>query len=155
MVFWLAVLVGLICAVIGANAGLHQMTALLVNLLVGAYMAVFMTGFLIQAVPAALEIPYGGLLAAVVIGIGTILVLQGLYIALFPAASKISFPRAIDVLVGGGMGFLTGFLAIALICTLVYATVDLKGIPFVSEQSIQTHCRYVCWWTDQIHRLVR
>jgi len=74
--------------------------------------AIFLTSILIQAIPAALEIPCGGLLATAMVAIGTVLLLQGIYMALFLASYKITFPRLLELVSGSGIGFLAGFFAI-------------------------------------------
>jgi len=79
---------------------------------IGGYVAIFLTSILIQAIPAALEIPCGGLLATAMVAIGTVLLLQGIYMALFLASYKITFPRLLELVSGSGIGFLAGFFAI-------------------------------------------
>ena len=59
MVFWLAVLVGALFAWIAVQIGFYATWIMFFNLVLSAYVGMFLTPVVITMVPAATETPYG------------------------------------------------------------------------------------------------
>jgi len=154
MFFWLAVLMGALLAVLAVRIGFYEMTAVFINLLVAVYLSLFLTPALVSVIPAATDIPGGGILMAIALAIGTFLILHWLCFALLTGQFKVTFPKLLDGLLAGGLGFLAGFLIVAFITTLIAITPLTKTMPLISDNDLQVHQSYVGWWCDCIHGLV-
>jgi len=154
MFFWLAVLIGALLAVLAVRIGLYEMVAVFVNLLVAVYLAIFVTPSLVALIPAAADIPCGAVMMVVVVAIGTFLILHGLCFALLTGQFKVPFPKILDRLLAGGLGFLAGFLVVAFFTTLIAVTPLGKIVPMISDNDLKVHQSYLCWWCDRVHGLV-
>jgi hypothetical protein len=93
-------------------------------------------------------------LMAIALAIGTFLILHGLCFALLTGQFKVTFPKLLDGLLAGGLGFLAGFLIVAFITTLIAITPLMKTIPLISDNDLKVHQSYTGWWCDGIHGLV-
>jgi hypothetical protein len=156
MFFWLAVVVGLALAFWAASRlGLYETVALFVNILVAVYLALFVTPSLVGAIPAAGEIPHGGLIAVGIVAVATFLVLHLLCFAMLTGQFKVSFPRILDGPLAAGVGFFAGFLVIAFMTTLLaFVPGPSNSGSLVSNNDQTVNRSYVCWWCDQVHVLV-
>jgi hypothetical protein len=153
MFFWLAVLVGLVTAVWGVRrAGLYEMVALFVNLLVAVYLALFLTPTLIGLIPAAADVQYGALIAVVAVAAMTFLVLHVLCFAILTGQFKVAFPKVLDGFLAGGLGFFTGFLIVAFLTSVFALAPPADGLVGNNDRNV--HRSYLCWWCDGLHRLV-
>jgi uncharacterized membrane protein required for colicin V production len=154
MFFWIAVLLGALLAAFAVRIGFYEMMAVFFNLLVAVYLSLFLTPALVSVIPAATDIPCGGILMAIALAIATFLILHGLCFALLTGQFKITFPKILDWVLAGGLGFLAGFLIVAFITTLVAITPWMKTMPLISDNDLKVHQSYVCWWCDRVHGLV-
>jgi hypothetical protein len=155
MFFWLAVLGGLAFALWAAfRLGLYEMIALFVNLVVAVYLALFATPTLIALIPAAADIPYGALVSAAVVAGLTFGVLHALCFAILTGQFKVSFPRVLDGVLAGALGFFAGFLIVAFLTSLLALAPGPAGRSPVTENDRRVHASYVCWWCDRVDTLV-
>jgi len=155
MVFWLAILFGVALAALAMRVGFYEMAAVFVHTLVSIYLGLFLTPALVTAIPAATDIPCGGVMMAAIVAVGTFLILHGLCFAILTGQFKVSFPKVLDMVAAGGLGFLTGFLIVAFFATLLTIAPLSRDLGVVSDNALKTHQSYVCWWCDRIHGLVR
>jgi hypothetical protein len=156
MFFWLAVLAGLALAFWAAlRAGLYETVALFVNIVVAVYLALFVTPTLVGVIPAAADVPHGGLIAVAVVAVATFLVLHVLCFSMLTGQFKVSFPKLLDGPLAAGLGFFAGFLVIAFLTTLL-AFVPGPGSSgsLVGNNDQTVHRSYLCWWCDRVHALV-
>jgi len=154
MFFWLAVLVGSMLAILALKIGFYEMVSVFINVLASVYLAIFVTPVLVSIIPAATDIPFGGVIMVLVVAIGTFLILHGLCFALLTGQFKVSFPKMLDLVLAGGLGFLTGFLVIAFVTTLLAITPLSQIVTRISENDLKVHQSYVGWWCDRVHALV-
>ncbi len=155
MWFWLTVLAGLACTALGIKFGFFETMALFFNALVAVFMAIFVTPYLLHIIPQAADFPAGVVFTALVVGVGIFVLLLGLSFFLITGQFRVPFPKVLDVIGAGGLGFLLGVLAIS------FALVLLSGTPLpilgnlAVDDALAPNMRYLCWWNDGIHRLVR
>jgi hypothetical protein len=152
MVFWLAVLTGALFAWNAVRIGLF-------NLVLAAYMAIFLSPSAIESIPAATAIPdYGFALTVMSIAIATMFFAYGTCYACLSGRFYIQFPKICDTIGAGFLGFLSGFFVLSFL-TLVFSLTPLAKLDSVKSfgfdaQSQETNISYVCWWCDRLHSFV-
>jgi hypothetical protein len=158
MVFWLAVLMGALFAWIAIQNGFYATWILLFNLVLAAYMAVFLTPVVIAGIPAATTTPYGYALAFLVVAGAALLIMYGLCLACLSGRLRIRFPKVCDNVFAGLLGFLAGFLVFSFLgltfCLTPWSRIELVRSFGFDAESQQTNTAYVCWWCDRFHGLV-
>jgi hypothetical protein len=156
MFFWLAVLAGLALAFWAAlRAGLYETVALFVNIVVAVYLAIFVTPTLVGVIPAAADVPHGGLIAVAVVAVATFLVLHVLCFSMLTGQFKVSFPKLLDGPLAAGLGFFAGFLVVAFLTTLLaFVRAPTSSGSLVSKNDQTVSLSYVCWWCDRVHAVV-
>jgi hypothetical protein len=160
MIFWLAVLIGALFAWIGVQIGFYGMWIMFFNLVLSAYVALFLTPVIVSALPAAVETTfgYGYGLVLVVIAIATLLIAYGMCYACLSGQLRAEFPKAFDNIGAGILGFLTGFL----VCSFVAFAVALTPVTQIDSlkplgldaPSQKTNTSYLCWCSNKLHSLV-
>ena len=153
MVFWTAVFIGLVTAYLGVRKGFFETLVLSVNLCLAVYLSVFLTPVIATIIPAATDLPGGVALTAGLLAIGGFLLLHTVSWLLFTAEFKVPFPKVFDVLISGGIGFLTGFLAASFIAMILTLVPQVQGLLRDGEMTFNRTC--VCNACDRIHALVR
>jgi hypothetical protein len=157
MAFWMGILVGGFFAWLAIRIGLLETWAMLFNILVSIYLAVFL-GPTIANIPGAADAPFSNLLAAIGTAIATFLVLHTISYTFITAQFSFSFPKILGSLGAGLLGFLAGLLvwsfASILIClTPISEQPIAKGLGFCSK-SQQTNVSYMSWWCDLVNKAV-
>lgn len=158
MVFWLAVLVGALFAWIGVQIRFFASWIMLFNLVLAAYMGVFLSPILIASIPAATETPYGYALVLLSVSGATLLVAYGICYASAGGRFRAEFPRLLDTVGSGMLGFLSGFLvagfvALAVSLSPLAQNEYLKTLG-LGGPSQETTTAYVCRCCDVLHALV-
>ncbi len=160
MVFWLAVLVGALFAWIAVRIGFYATWILFFNLLLAAYVAIFLAPVVIADVPAATAIPgYGYALTLLSIAVATLFIAYGTCYACLSGKLRLEFPRFFDTIVAGVLGFLAGFLVWSFVIfsfalTPLAETQVCKKLGLdAPSQKINTS--YVCWWCNRLHSMLR
>ena len=158
MVFWLAILAGVFFAWHAVKSGFYDMWVMLFNIVISVYLAVFLAPVIIELVPATGSIPCGNALTALAVAIGTFLILYGISYTFITGQFSVSFPKMLDILFAGLMGFLAGFLVFSFVAFLICVT-PISQKKFVSEvgfnrQSQQANISYISWWCDLVHNIV-
>ncbi len=161
MVFWLAVLVGGLFAWYAVRSGFLASWIMFFNLLVAAYMAVYVTPYLVDSVSATtggfVGPGLGRALALISIAVATFLVLYGLGYAAISGRFQLEFPGMLDTVGSGVLGFLGGFLitgvlAIALALTPWSQAGPLQSLGLDKVDTATTS--YVCWWCRRVHDFI-
>ena len=117
-----------------------------------------MTPVIIEAFPAAGEMPSGIALALASIATGTFLILYGITYVFLTGQFKVSFPRAFEILFAGLLGFFAGLL-ISSFAALVVTALPLSQNSIISKtgfnrESLQDNISYICWFCDSVNRVV-
>ncbi|MGD8786321.1 MAG: CvpA family protein [Phycisphaerales bacterium] len=158
MVFWAGILAGGFFIWIAVKIGFYETFAILFNIVISIYVAIFLTPIILDIVPAAGETQFCNALALIVIAAGTFLILFGLTYILLTSQYKVSFPKIFDILFSGALGFLTGFLILSFIVFIITVT-PISQNRFVKQigldrKSQQANISYICWWCDLVNRFV-
>lgn len=158
MVFWIAVLIGGLFAWAAAQVGFFASWIMLFNLVLSAYLAVFVAPLIIDAVPATTDTPYGYALVLLTIAIATLVTAYAVCYTLLSGRTRIEFPALMDKLGAGILGFLGGFLVSSFLGLVVSLTPlpELDSLrPLGLDAASQRATRaYVCWWCDVLHGFV-
>ncbi|MHC4657548.1 MAG: CvpA family protein [Planctomycetota bacterium] len=156
MVFWVGILVGGLFAWLAFKMGLYETWAMLFNIVISIYLAVFLVPVIMEIFPAAGGTAYSNVLAMITTAVGAFLILHGICYTFVIGQLNMSFPRTLDTLGAGFLGFLAGFLVWSFVTILVCMTPlsqnkILRGLDF-SGQSLQTNISYVCRWCNLVHK---
>ncbi len=156
MVFWLAILVGVLFVWLTVRMGFYETWVLLFNIILSMYVAIFLAPKVVELAPTpGGAASYGTALSLSVLAGGCFAVLQGLSYVFLTAQFNIPFPRVFDILLSGILGFLAGFLVLSFVA-LVLATTPLaenkmaEGIG-LGRQSQQVNISCITRCCDLIH----
>ena len=158
MVFWLGILTGGFFIWFAMKIGFYEMWAMLFNIVISIYVAIFLTPVLLDIIPEAGDISFCNAFAMVVLAIGTFFILYGITYVFLTGQFKVSFPKLFDILFTGILGFLTGFLVLSF-AALVITVTPISQNRFVKQvgfnkQSQQANISYICWWCDLVNSIV-
>ncbi|HUT30352.1 MAG TPA: CvpA family protein [Sedimentisphaerales bacterium] len=160
MTFWLGILVGGLFAWLGFKIGFYQTWAVLFNVVIAVYLAIFLGPLILEVIPGVSDTAYSTVLAVISTAIGTFLILQCLSYTFFTGQFNVSIPMLLDSLGAVLLGFLAGFLVWSFVVVLVSMTPLsqnslLQGIGFGDKpQARQTHKSNICWWCNTVHWFV-
>lgn len=157
MVFWVGILVGGLFAWLAVKRGFYETWAILFNIVISIYLAVFLVPVIMEIFPAAGGTAYGNTLAMITTAIGAFLILHGICYTFITGQFSVSLPRILDTLGAGFLGFLTGFLVWSFVTVLVCTTPlsqnkIIKGMGF-GGQSQQTNVSYICRWCNLVNKI--
>lgn len=128
MIFWFAVLVGVIFAVIGIRKSFYPMWMMLFNILVSIYLAVMLSPLIVQIRPDMDQLRYYFAACVAVIAVMAFIILQVIKTSFLAEISESLCPRFFDNVGAGILGFLSGYVVIS------FAFLVVCIMPF-SEQS--------------------
>jgi hypothetical protein len=156
MVFWIAILVGVLFVWLAVRMGFYETWVLLFNIILSTYVAIFLAPLIVEIAPTpGGAASYGTALSMVMLAGGCFAVLQGLSYVFLTAQFNIPFPRVFDILLSGVLGFLAGFLALSF-AALVLATTPLAENPIAAgiglgRQSQRVNISCIASCCDLIH----
>ncbi len=158
MVFWAGILVGGLFIWFAVKIGFYEMWAMLFNIVISIYVAIFLTPVILDIVPEAGDISFCNAFAMVVLAIGTFFILYGITYVFLTGQFNVSFPKIFDILFTGILGFLAGFLVLSF-AALVITITPISQNRFVKQvgfnrQSQQANITYICWWCDLLNSIV-
>ncbi len=158
MVFWIAILAGILFVWLAVRLGFYASWVLLFNVVISIYVAIFLAPLIMDFAPigggAAL---YGTALSMLVLAGGCFAILQGLSYVFLTGQFNIPFPRTFDIVLSGVLGFVSGFLILSFVA-LVLTTTPLAQQKVVSsigfsEQSQRANISCVARCCDLIHTI--
>lgn len=151
-VFWISILIAVIFAYSTIKLGFYHAWTMLFNLLVAVYIAIRIGPVLEDFFPAAVNGQYGKALSLLAMGTGTFLILQGIAYVLLIGQFEVAFPKAVNVIGSGLMGFIAGFLVCSF-ATLVICATPFSQQQYVKELGLDTKTfeeakmqSYLVWW---------
>jgi hypothetical protein len=162
MVFWIAVVIGGLFAFAAVQVGFYSSWIMLFNLVLSAYMAIFLGPMIVETVPATTDTEYGYALVLLTIGIATLVTAYGICYASLSGRFRVEFPVVFDKIGAGVLGFLGGFL-ISSFVTFALALTPLRemdalrpfGLDAVAQRESRSAIRsYLCGWCDVLHTFV-
>ncbi len=160
MVFWIAILAGAAFVWLAVRVGFYQSWGLLFNVVVSIYLAVFLAPAVAEWAPASGGASaYGLTLSLVALAGGCFAILYGLSYVFLTGQFSIPFPKVLDVLVAGMLGFLAGFLVLsftALVVTLSpLAQHKMLSTLGFSRQDQKANIACMAWCCDLVHSVAR
>jgi hypothetical protein len=158
MVFWLGVLFAMVFAWFAFKIGFYETWALVFNIVVSVYLAIFAGPVILELVPAAGDTPYATILAMISTAVVAFLILEAISYSLITGRVGVTFPKVLDALGGPALGFAGGFLVWSFICLLICISPIcgnkvIKAIGF-GDEARQTTISNICWWCNAVHRFV-
>jgi len=160
MVFWIAILAGAVFVWLAVRVGFYQSWGLLFNVVVSIYLAVFLAPAVADWAPASGGASgYGLTLSLVALAGGCFAILYGLSYVFLTGQFSIPFPKVLDVLVAGLLGFLAGFLILsftALVVTLSpLAQHKVLSTLGFNQQDQKANIACIAWCCDLVHSVAR
>jgi|GEM_PF-745166 len=160
MVFWIAILAGAAFVWLAVRTGFYQSWGLLFNVVVSIYLAVFLAPAVADWAPASGGASgYGLTLSLMALAGGCFAILYGLSYVFLTGQFTIPFPKVLDVLVAGVLGFVAGFLVLsfaALVITLSpLAQHKMLSTLGFSRQDQKANIACMAWCCDLVHRVAR
>src|SRR5512138_186406 len=110
MVFWAAVAIGGMFAWAAVQVGFYASWIMLFNLVLSAYLAIFLGPLIFDSVPATTDTPYGYALVLLTVGIATLVTAYAICYTCLSGRLRVEFPGLFDSIAAGFLGFLAGFL---------------------------------------------
>jgi len=158
MAFWITILGGAIFAWLAIKIGFYETWALLFNIVISIYLAIYLTPVIADIIPATINTNYGITLTIIALAAAVFLILHGITYALFTSQFKVSFPKIFDILFAGFLGFFAGFLVLSFIALLI-CSAPISQNKFVEEmgfsrQAQQANISYICWWCNKVNWFV-
>lgn len=152
MVFWIAILAGVLFAWLAVRVGFYETWALLFNVIVSIYVSIYLTPLLAKLAPAS---PYGVAFSMIVLAGGCFALLHGLSYVFLTGQFSVEFPRFFEILLGGALGFAGGFLILSFVALVVTVT-PLARHRLVSSlglnpQSQGANFSGLTWCCDRVH----
>jgi hypothetical protein len=158
MVFWIAILVGVLFVWLAVRMGFYETWVLLFNIIVSMYLAIFAAPIIAELAPTpGGAASYSMALSMALLGGGSFALLQGLSYVFLTGQYSVPFPRIFDIVFSGLLGFLAGFLVLSF-AALVLATTPLADNEIVTgvglgRQSQQINISCISRCCDVIHSL--
>lgn len=158
MIFWLGILVGASFGWFGYKRGFYESWALLFNILISIYLAVFLGPIIADKISISGSSAYNNAMCMIVTAIVSFLILHGLSYTFLTSQFIVPFPKIFDTAGAGLLGFLAGFLVWSFLVLLVSATPIsksnfVKGIVINSglEEGKKT---YLSKWCNLVNSVV-
>jgi hypothetical protein len=158
MVFWIAIVSGVLFAWLAVRLRFYATWVLLFNILVSMYVAIFLAPMVAEFAPVAGgAASYGLTLSVVALAGGCFAILHGLSYVFLTGQFNIPFPRMFDILLSGLLGFVAGFLVLSFVA-LAFTTTPLAQQKMVSsigfdEQAQQANITCLTRSCNLIHAL--
>lgn len=158
MIFWITILGGAIFAWLAIKIGFYETWALLFNIVISIYLAIYLTPIIADILPATIDTHYGTALTIIALAAAAFLILYGITYVLFTSQFEVPFPKIFDILFAGFLGFFAGFLVLSFIALLICVT-PISQNKFVNEMGLSRQAQlanisYICWWCDKVNWFV-
>jgi len=158
MTFWIGILVAALFAWSAVKVGFYGMWAMLFNIIISVYLAIFLRPGIVEVLPEIGNAPYDNALTMIAIAVASFLVLQGITYTFFTAHFAIPLPKILDVVGAGVLGFWAGLLVWSFASLLITITPLAKN-SFVKEivignQAQQANTSSICRWCNFVNAIV-
>jgi hypothetical protein len=158
MVFWIGILIAVGFAYSAIKLGFYQAWTMFFNVVVAVYVGIRLGPVIEEFVPMGGQ--YCKTLAVLATGVGTFLVLHGISSVFLLGQFEVTFPRLLNTLGAGLLGFMAGFLvwsfATLVVCTTPFCeNASIKEIGFDSKQFKEAKMQpYLVWWCNFVDKFV-
>lgn len=159
MVFWAAILVGGVFVWLAVRLGFFETWGLLFNIVVAIYVAIFLAPTVAACAPSVGKIStYCMPLSMVALAGACFAILHGISYVFLTGPFNVSLPGIFDILLAGGLGFLTGFLILSFAALVVTATPlaehEWMGTMGLTPESQKSNIACIAWCCDKVHSFV-
>ena len=137
MVLLLSIIIGAVFGIIAARKGFYVTWALLVNITVSVYLAVFLTPTIFSTIGSLAESPYAVAICLAIIAVSVFAILHAVAVIFFTGQFNISFPKILNTAGAGLLGFLAGLLVCGFV-GLVILTIPIFQDSFLADQLAET-----------------
>lgn len=137
MIFWIGILVGGSFAWFAVKRGFYETWAFAFNIIISIYLGVFLGPVIADIVPVTSVPGYNNALCMAATAIGAFLILHGISYTFITGQFSIPFPRALELLGSGSLGFLAGFLVSSFFCLLIWIT-PISQQPIVKDMGFDS-----------------
>ena len=120
MMFWFAILGGIILAVFAVKKKFYSMWPVLFNVMVSIYLGVMILPLIVGFAEDIENSPYHLAGCILLTAIAVFAILQTITTTFFTGAFEVSFPRLFDNIGAGILGFVSGYIACTFICFLIF-----------------------------------
>jgi hypothetical protein len=131
---------------------------MLFNLVLSAYLAIFVGPLIVDSIPATTDTPYGYALVLLTVAIATLVTSYAICYTCLSGRLRVEFPHLMDKIGAGVLGFLGGFLVSSFVGFAVSLTplpemdaLKPLGLDAGSQRATRS---YICWWCDVLHGFV-
>lgn len=160
MVFWIAILVGGVFVWLAVRMGFYQSWVLLFNIVISIYLAIFLAPAVAEWAPTSGSgAGYGMMLSMTVLAVGCFALLYGLSYIFLTGQFDIPFPKVLDILAAGLLGFVAGFLVLSFAALLVTASPLARHKVFTtlgfSREAQKPNVACMAWCCDIVHSVAR
>lgn len=158
MAFWIGILFSGAFAWLAIKLRLYQTWALAFNIIISIYLAIYLQPIIGNISAFGDDTPYSNALTMIVIASVSFLILQGISYIFLTGQFNVSFPKVVDSIGAGLMGFLAGFLVWSFLSLLLYITpasqnTILKGIGFTDKFQL-TSMSYISRFCNLVNAAV-
>ena len=161
MVFWIGILVAVIFAYSAIKLGFYHTWTMLFNFVIAVYVALRISPAIEEFLPAAMDGgQYSKTMALLATGLVTFLILHGIAYVLLIGQFEVTFPRVVNTLGSGILGFLAGFLVWSF-GTLVVCTTPFSQQQYIKEIGFDVKTfeeakmqPYLVWWCSFLDKIV-
>ena len=132
MIFWVAVLVGIVFAFIGKQKGFFVMWAALFNVLVAIYLGIMLTPIFVKYITAVTDSSLHRAVCLSVLTIVIFTILQTIASTFFTGTFVVTFPKIFDNIGAGILSFILGYL----VCNFIFLALCISQFSehtFVSK----------------------
>jgi len=152
MVFWIAILAGVLLAWLAVRLGFYETWALLFNVVISIYVAIFLAPRVGALAPAS---AYGVAFSMILLAGGCFAILHGLCYVFLTGQFSVPFPRFFDIFLAAALGFVAGFLILSFAALVVTVTPLaehklVRSIGFDLE-SQGPNLSSLAWCCDRVH----
>ena len=155
MAFWIGILVGGLFVWMAVGKGFYDTWTILFNIVISVYTALYLTPVIVDVLPAAGQTAYGNALTLTAVAAAVFFILYVTSLTLFTGRFKVSFPKLLDNLGAGVLGFLGGLLIWSFAVLLISATpvgqTDFARSIGFGDKVEQTNSPYICWWCNMVN----
>jgi len=158
MIFYMGILFAALLAWVGFKVGFYQIWTTLFNVLIAVYLAIHLSGVIIEIIPAAGSTEISKTLCMLVTATAIFLILHGFAYVFLLSQFSVTFPKILDTIGAAFLGFLTGFLIWSFVCLVictgpigknaVVRTIGLDRQGF-REAKMQS---YLVWWSNLLDK---
>ena len=157
MLYWSSMLFAGFFALYASKKGFYESWALLFNIVISIYLAVFLRPAITILIPAADNAAYNRALLVIAIGAASFVILHGLSYTFITGQFSVPFPKILDSLGAGFFGFLTGLLIFSFVIVIINVTplADEKFVKAVgfNRPFAERNFTHVARWCDWVNKI--